>query len=85
MTILSQCPDTTIHIIGHTDSSGEETRHQQLSQAPAETVFQFMPVKVPGSTRLFATGAGASQPFTDNNTTADQALNRRVNLVFLED
>lgn len=84
MVILSECPNITIDIIGHTDSSGEEAMNQQLSQARAEAVLQFMLTKAPEGMRLFAIGVGASQPLTENNTAPSQALNRRVDLVFPE-
>lgn len=72
--------ETTIIIQGHTDSSGSDAINQPLSQRRANNVRDFIASNgVPGS-RMNAVGYGSSRPAVPNDTEANRALNRRVQL-----
>jgi len=72
--------ETTIIIQGHTDSSGSDSINQPLSQRRANHVRDFLvPNGVPSS-RMTAVGYGSSRPAVPNDTEANRALNRRVQL-----
>jgi len=67
----------TATIEGHTDSMGDETYNQGLSQRRAEAVLGYLQSQGVGS-RFVAKGMGESQPVADNATEAGRAQNRRV-------
>jgi outer membrane protein OmpA-like peptidoglycan-associated protein len=72
--------ETTIIVQGHTDSSGSDAINQPLSQRRANNVRDFIASSgVPGS-RMTAIGYGSSRPAVPNDTEANRALNRRVQL-----
>ena len=71
-------PELTVEIIGHTDSLGAETYNQELSQARAESVLNYLADKGVEHARLTATGRGESQPVASNETEEGRARNRRV-------
>jgi OOP family OmpA-OmpF porin len=71
-------PELTVEIIGHTDSLGAETYNQELSQARAESVLNYLADNGVEHARLTATGRGESQPVASNETDEGRARNRRV-------
>lgn len=72
--------ETNIIIQGHTDSSGSDAINQPLSERRANHVRDFLAANgVPGS-RMTAIGYGSSRPAVPNDTDANRALNRRVQL-----
>ena len=71
---------TNIIIQGHTDSTGSAAVNQPLSERRAAHVRDFLAANgVPGS-RMTAVGYGSSNPAVANDTEANRALNRRVQL-----
>ncbi len=80
--LLKSDPALKVQITGHTDSTGDATANQALSQRRAEAVKQALVEKygVDGG-RLTAKGYGAEQPVADNATEAGRAVNRRVEIV----
>jgi len=77
---LSAFDTITIEIAGHTDSLGDAAYNQQLSQARAETVFQYLAGKGIARDRMRAVGYGEDRPIDTNETEAGRAKNRRVEL-----
>lgn len=72
--------ETNIVIQGHTDSSGSDAINQPLSERRANRVREYLAANgVPGS-RMAAVGYGSSRPAVPNDTEANRALNRRVQL-----
>ncbi|MCK5855023.1 MAG: OmpA family protein [Sulfurovaceae bacterium] len=72
------CPHTKIEIEGHTDSSGDDSKNQELSQRRANAVvaklFQFgIPLE-----QMESIGRGESEPITTNETKEGRATNRRI-------
>ncbi|MDB6060838.1 MAG: hypothetical protein JWM78_941 [Verrucomicrobiaceae bacterium] len=75
---LKDFPDTTIQIVGHTDSTGAAVYNQQLSVNRANAVAIYLAAQGVERSRLEAVGMGFSQPIADNKTAEGRAQNRRV-------
>ncbi|MCH2223509.1 MAG: OmpA family protein [Crocinitomicaceae bacterium] len=74
---------TKIRIEGHTDSDGNETSNQQLSEDRAKAIQSYLIKKGVNSSNLTAKGFGESQPIASNETTEGKAENRRTVIVVL--
>jgi outer membrane protein OmpA-like peptidoglycan-associated protein len=79
--ILNRYPDTTIKVVGYTDSRGSETYNQQLSEQRANSVKNALVVKNVQATRITSMGMGESNPIADNATEGGRQLNRRVSII----
>ncbi|MCH7722932.1 MAG: OmpA family protein [Bacteroidetes bacterium] len=79
--LMIEHPDLNFRIEGHTDSDGDESFNQKLSEDRAAAV-KVMLVKlgIDGS-RLESKGWGESKPVSDNSTPEGKANNRRVEFV----
>lgn len=77
-------PTVRVEISGHTDSTGNETANQRLSQARAETVREYFIAKGVAADRLVAKGYGSTKPVATNKTVAGRAENRRVELAKID-
>lgn len=71
---------TNIIIQGHTDSSGSDSINQPLSERRADRVREFLASQGVPASRMTAVGYGSSRPAVPNDTEANRALNRRVQL-----
>lgn len=78
-----------VRVAGHTDSDpinkskSKWSSNDQLSQARAEAVRQYLASKGVESGRIQAMGYGSSQPKASNSTKAGKAQNRRVEVTVL--
>lgn len=72
--------DTNIIVQGHTDSTGSAAVNQPLSERRADHVRDFLVANGVPSSRMSAIGFGSSNPAVPNDTDANRALNRRVQL-----
>jgi outer membrane protein OmpA-like peptidoglycan-associated protein len=72
--------ETTIIIQGHTDSSGSDSINQPLSERRANHVRDFLVSNGVAGSKMTAIGYGSSRPAVANDTEANRALNRRVQL-----
>jgi len=79
--ILNKYPDSTIKVVGYTDSTGSESHNLRLSELRANAVKNALVIKGVNASRMVAIGMGKSYPVADNNTPAGRQLNRRVNIV----
>ncbi len=72
-------PDFKVRISGHTDSDGSATLNQQLSQARADAIREYI-IHLAGveEDRVEAIGYGSSKPIVEEKTDEDKKLNRRV-------
>lgn len=72
--------DTTVQIVGHTDSTGSASYNQQLSVNRANAVVVYLSAQGIAPERFQAIGMGKNQPIADNNTVEGRAKNRRVEI-----
>lgn len=79
--MMTDHPELNFSVQGHTDSDGEATANQKLSEARAKSVVDTMVKLGISSSRLTSTGFGESKPMTGNDTTEGKAQNRRVEFV----
>ena len=82
--VLKSNPSLKIEVSGHTDSTGDAKKNQELSERRAAAVKQVLVEKYGADGARIATkGWGAEQPIQDNTTEDGRALNRRVEIVLL--
>lgn len=72
--------ETNIIVQGHTDSTGSAAVNQPLSERRAGHVRDFLASSGVPASRLSAIGYGSSNPAVSNDSDANRALNRRVQL-----
>lgn len=82
-TNLQSYPDSTVQVIGHTDSTGEAGYNQNLSVQRANSVVNVLAGAGVSFTRLQGIGRGEDQPLASNLTEEGKAQNRRVEIVIL--
>ncbi|ETX15306.1 membrane protein [Roseivivax halodurans JCM 10272] len=80
---LSQYPNQTIQVIGHTDNTGDASYNYDLSQRRAQSVSGILIANGVPSTRVRAIGRGEDQPVASNLTPEGRQQNRRVEIVIL--
>jgi len=68
---------TSIEVVGHTDSRGDEASNQELSEARASAVEAYLRAAYPDAA-ITSRGVGESSPIATNSTSDGRALNRRV-------
>lgn len=78
---LERNAELSVLIEGHTDSDGDETYNQELSQRRAEAVVSYLAGQGIDASRLSARGAGEGEPVADNATSTGRQQNRRVVIV----
>lgn len=81
-TVIKGYPKGSAMLIGHTDSKGDDTYNQTLSERRAESVKQWLITReqVEGG-RLKTSGEGEKRPAADNNTDAGRQKNRRLEAI----
>jgi outer membrane protein OmpA-like peptidoglycan-associated protein len=77
---LNICPEATLRISGHADASGKARHNQVLSRHRARGVVSYMTHKGIDAGRLVAVGYGDKQPVAPNDSQANRARNRRIEL-----
>ena len=81
---LEDHPQLHVEIGGHTDSTGQASYNQALSERRAGAVADYLVSKGITRVRITATGYGDKQPVGDNSTKKGRALNRRTELRILQ-
>ncbi|MCU0445508.1 MAG: OmpA family protein [Microscillaceae bacterium] len=79
--MLKNFPKAEILILGHTDSLGTLEKNQELSQARAQSVKNYLLQFGIKESRISTRGLGETQPIATNATPAGQQLNRRVEFI----
>ncbi|MBX3641541.1 MAG: OmpA family protein [Rubrivivax sp.] len=77
---LNENPKTTVRVVGHTDSTGNDAINDPLSVNRASSVRNYLAARGVASSRVSIDGRGAREPIADNNTEAGRARNRRVDI-----
>lgn len=78
---LQQYPNSTVHVIGHTDNTGAAAYNMDLSQRRARSVAGILTAGGVSSNRIAVSGMGMTQPVASNATAAGRAQNRRVEII----
>ncbi|MDO4640455.1 MAG: OmpA family protein [Neisseria sp.] len=78
---LVQYPETTVTVAGHTDSTGNDSINQPLSERRARSVADYLVQRGVTGSRLSTIGYGSRQPVASNDTESGKAQNRRVEIL----
>lgn len=78
--VLIEMPKSRVSVVGHTDSSGNAAANQRLSLARADSVRDFLVTGGVSNSRISTVGRGSTQPLVSEQTDADRAKNRRVEI-----
>jgi outer membrane protein OmpA-like peptidoglycan-associated protein len=76
--IINRDNDTTLMIVGHTDSRGNDEYNQRLSERRAQSASTYMISQGLSSSRIQIIGRGEYEPIADNETDAGRQKNRRI-------
>ena len=79
--LLQETPALRIQISGHTDTVGDDSSNQTLSENRAKSVYDYLVKQGIPSERLRFTGFGETQPIDTNDTVEGRARNRRTEFV----
>jgi outer membrane protein OmpA-like peptidoglycan-associated protein len=86
--ILKAMQDITalsIQIVGHTSNEGNDEYNEALSLKRAHAVKNYLIKNGINAKRLSVIGKGSKNPITNNNTEEGKKLNRRIEVVILDD
>jgi len=81
--ILVRYPETSVQIIGHTDSTGSNSYNQGLSERRSESVASYFSTQQVDYRRLYTRGLGETQPRASNETSDGRQQNRRVEIIII--
>jgi outer membrane protein OmpA-like peptidoglycan-associated protein len=74
-------PAGRITVEGHTDNVGSDADNQRLSEARAQAVVRWLVQHGVPASRITAQGLGETRPAYSNDTPADRAKNRRIEII----
>jgi len=77
-TSLEKYPNSSLLIVGHTDAKGTDEYNMTLSQRRANAAAQFLVSQGVAAGRLRTLGLGETEPKAPNDSEANMAQNRRV-------
>ena len=75
---LNACPAVALRVAGHADTSGKARYNKALSKRRARAVAAYLINKGIDAGRIVAIGYGDEQPVAPNDTQANRAKNRRI-------
>lgn len=81
---LNENPATTVTIIGHTDSTGDDAVNNPLSVDRAAHTRDYLATRGVSPNRVAIDGRGEREPIASNNDPAGRARNRRVEIYVAE-
>jgi len=79
--LMNENPDLKFSVEGHTDSTGNATSNQTLSEARSKAIVDKLAELGIAADRLTSSGKGQTSPIADNGTDEGRAKNRRVEFV----
>lgn len=79
--MIQPYPNAKITVEGHTDNVGGDADNQRLSEARAQSVVQWLTQHGVAASRLEAHGYGKTRPAYPNDTAANRAKNRRIEII----
>ncbi|WP_170431309.1 OmpA family protein [Ruegeria arenilitoris] len=77
---LTRYPNSSVQVVGHTDSDGEASYNQALSERRALSVADILQANGVSSARISTVGLGENRPAASNLTPEGKARNRRVDI-----
>ncbi len=80
---MEKYPDAKIQLSGHTDSDGDETSNQILSENRAGKIAEYLAKQGIDQSRFTAVGYGEERPIDTNETAEGKANNRRTEFTIL--
>jgi outer membrane protein OmpA-like peptidoglycan-associated protein len=80
---LRRHPDTSVRVVGHTDTVGTAAYNLQLSQDRALAVARELIANGTNVNRIVVSGRGFYEPIASNATAAGRAENRRVEIIII--
>ncbi len=83
--LLREIPERSFLITGHTADIGSEESQLELSVKRAQVIAEMLTAKGISGDRLIFMGKGGSEPVASNETEEGRSLNRRVEIIILED
>ena len=83
-TTLVQNPASLVEVYGHTDNTGTDAINGPLSRQRAQNVSSYLSSRGVAPNRITMDGLGSTQPLVANDTVANRAINRRVELFVRE-
>lgn len=83
-TSLVNNPASNVTVIGHTDSTGSDAVNNPLSLSRAASVRDYVVARGVQPSRIVIDGRGAREPLVANDTAANRAKNRRVEIFVAE-
>ena len=83
-TSLTSNAATKVTIVGHTDNSGSDAVNDPLSVSRAANTRNYLTARGVASDRFTVSGRGSHEPLVANDTQADMAKNRRVEIFVAE-
>jgi len=83
-TSLVDNPASNVTVIGHTDSTGSDAVNNPLSLNRAASVRDYVTARGVASNRIAIEGHGSREPLVANDTAANRAKNRRVEIFVAE-
>lgn len=83
-TTLQDNPSTTVTIIGHTDSTGNDSVNQPLSVDRAAQTRDYLAARGVSPNRIMIDGRGEREPVASNDDANGRARNRRVEIYVAE-
>ncbi len=81
VTLMNEYPTMKIEIHGHTDSRGNDSYNQNLSENRTKSVYEYLVENGIDSERMKYIGYGEKKPIADNNISEGRQMNRRVEFV----
>ena len=78
--VFAKYDDTDILVEGHTDDTGTDAYNMDLSKRRAQSVAKFLESQGLAASRMRTEAFGETQPKYDNDSEANRAKNRRVEL-----
>jgi outer membrane protein OmpA-like peptidoglycan-associated protein len=79
--LMQEHPDLKFRIEGHTDSDGDDSYNQKLSEERSASVKKILIQSGVDASRLDSKGYGESKPVDENSTPEGKANNRRVEFI----
>lgn len=82
--VAIRCGTYKVELGGHTDTKGDATANQALSERRAQSVADYLVSKSVPASQLGVNGFGESQPLNSTNSVDADAVNRRIEFDVVE-